>query len=359
MSISLLAALWLAGADYHSSPACWPTPRYTQHPADAALDQRLQLSTEASTADLAEGSLSPNGGYRYVWQQLGEDWQLLVDTEQHRRLRLQLTEPAYPPTSRWINEKLIFVRSHWGRQLGSDLIVDVERGAVIYHEALREGSLAFEQYRQACGGQCPCPEGPESESAVTSVTQATPPSSNDPDEDGLRLTGLVRPGGEPLDALLLYAAPSVNASRIAANGSALRQREASYETPALSVYGRRPGWLRLRLKTGVYVWAEARELGEFLPYRALIADRLQHLAADWDGRLWDQPGGVAQSAAAAGEQAVELLELRRVDGRLWARVGLYERSPCEGGDGTLRASGWVAVHDATGEPLLWYWSRGC
>lgn len=355
---ALLAPL-AAAERYHSSPACWPSPRYTQHPPAADLVERISLRSDADAVQLMEGERSPNGGYRYQLQQVGEDWQLLVDIEDGRSLRLQLRAPQHRPSARWINEKLVFLRVPWGRHLGSDLIIDVEAGKLLYHEALEDGSLAFEQYRQACGGQCPCPlDAPVDATSAAPAADESASADRDPDEDGLRLTGLVRPGVE-LGTLRLYASPSHNAARIEGTGLDLRQREVAYEEPALAVYGRRPGWLRLRLQSGVYVWAQATELGEFLPYRVVVSNRLNHLSDSWDGRLHQQPGGAAQAVENTSESAVQLLELRRVDGRLWARVGLFRQSPCKGGDEAIAHEGWVPAHDVFGEPLLWYWSRGC
>lgn len=365
VGLLLLAGLGLpaplsAAERYHSSPACWPSPRYTQHPPTADLVERVSLRTDDGAVQLMEGERSPNGGYRYQLQQVGEDWQLLVDVEGGRSLRLQLRAPQHRPSARWVNEKLVFLRVPWGRQLGSDLIVDVEAGRLLYHEALEDGSLAFEQYRQACAGQCPCPvDAPlDAASAAAAPIEIETATNPDPDEDGLRLTGLVRPGVE-LGTLRLYASPSHGATRIEGTGLDLRQREVAYEEPALAVYGRRPGWLRLRLGSGVYVWAQATELGEFLPYRVVVRDRLNHLSASWDGRLHEQPGGAARAVQDTAEGAVQLLELRRVDGRLWARVGLFRQSPCKGGDESIAQEGWVPAHDVFGEPLLWFWSRGC
>jgi hypothetical protein len=173
------------------------------------------------------------------------------------------------------------------------------------------------------------------------------------------MTGLVRPGAVSLETLPLYAAPQLSAARIDATGLQLRQREASYEEPALMVHGRRPGWYRLRLNSGVYVWAQAAAMGEFMPLRSLLEGRLNHLSRIWDGRLWDAPDGTASAVTEGGERAIELLASRRVDGRLWVEVALYKDDPCRGGDGSSAERGWVPAHDDEGEPLVWFWSRGC
>lgn len=41
----------------------------------------------------------------------------------------------------WINEKLLFARVWWGHVASSDLIIDVERGKVIYHELANYAEL--------------------------------------------------------------------------------------------------------------------------------------------------------------------------------------------------------------------------
>jgi hypothetical protein len=51
---------------------------------------------------------------------------------------------------RWISEKLIFMRTWWGRIAATDLIFDVEREKFIYAEAVTDGHLAYQQYRESC-----------------------------------------------------------------------------------------------------------------------------------------------------------------------------------------------------------------
>jgi hypothetical protein len=42
------------------------------------------------------------------------------------------------------------MRAWWGRIAATDLIYDVERERFVYSEALTDGSLAFQQYRESC-----------------------------------------------------------------------------------------------------------------------------------------------------------------------------------------------------------------
>jgi hypothetical protein len=72
-----------------------------------------------------------------------------VFTEQDYSLSVTLAaaDCRYPPEVRWVNEKLLSVRVWWGRAIGTDLIVDVERERLVYRELFHDGQSMFEQWR--------------------------------------------------------------------------------------------------------------------------------------------------------------------------------------------------------------------
>jgi hypothetical protein len=171
------------GTSFHTSPACWPEPRvfHDGPPADDARD-RVRLSWRRApppTADAGIGAeVSPNGAYR-LWTRNPDTtrdgpWSaaVLVDVEREELLWIELREVAGPVAPRWINEKLIFLRVPWGASAWTDLVIDVEAGVRSIEEAARYGREAFEQFREACAGQCPCLAVPGSV-----VTSAEPPRS--------------------------------------------------------------------------------------------------------------------------------------------------------------------------------------
>jgi hypothetical protein len=81
----------------------------------------------------------------------------------------------------------LFLRIAWGRVQFTDLIVDVERGAIVYEEAARYSVEAFEQFREACAGQCPCLAVPGRSGELP-----TPPEPWPADGDTGGVTSLIR-----------------------------------------------------------------------------------------------------------------------------------------------------------------------
>jgi hypothetical protein len=110
-----------------------------------------------------EGVVSPNRAYR-AWTPppperatAGDAAVVLVDVERPELLRIEVTAVVTAPTPIWVSEKLLFLRVIHGRVQFTDLLIDVESGTVLYQESARYGQLVFEQFQQACRGECPCP----------------------------------------------------------------------------------------------------------------------------------------------------------------------------------------------------------
>lgn len=148
---------------FHTNPACWNGPRiYHEGPPTDELASRIRLVHEPPGAMPEEAVVSPNGGYRF-WVQTPDTSQpgpwkaaLFIDAEGDTWPTLLVEEVAGPIQPRWINEKLIFVRVVWGRIAFSDLILDVEKGELVYHEQARDGQIVYQQFQQGCEGKCPC-----------------------------------------------------------------------------------------------------------------------------------------------------------------------------------------------------------
>jgi hypothetical protein len=62
---------------------------------------------------------------------------------------LKDTYPNFSTKARWVNEKLIFIRVHWGRILGTDMIFDTEKNEFTYREMIVDGTILYQQTRQA------------------------------------------------------------------------------------------------------------------------------------------------------------------------------------------------------------------
>lgn len=184
--------------DFHTSPACWQEPRIVQLGTPAPeLRGRVRVDRAALDPPDAEPILSPNRAYG-VWADFrpgpegagpGGLATLLVDVERPALLRLAAVGAVGPPGVEWINETLLFTRIPWSPSQFTDVVLDVERGEPIYQTWVLYAREAFEQFREACLGQCPCLVVP----GETRQHPTPPPSRGHPDDEGAlddRLTTL-------------------------------------------------------------------------------------------------------------------------------------------------------------------------
>jgi len=258
---------------------------------------------------------------------------------------------------RWVNEKLLFVRVHWGRIQASDLLVDVELGSVIWHERADNGEIAYQQFQQACDGRCPC----DSEQQI-SHPQPEPIA-------GTPLIGLaeiagVGEGVEVLpEAIWVRDQPQADApTRSLSRLHDFRTRELGYEQPALEVYALQDAWLQVALAGGERVWIGA-DTARLHPVELVLLNRFTYLSRHWDGRVWEAAGGAisAEIPPQAGvEKTVKVLTAVRHENRSWLQIEVYSHSPCEGADEPkVVTRGWVPAHQSDGQPQVWFYSRGC
>ncbi len=140
----------LAATGFHTSPACWDEPRIHAEERDAHVEVRV----ERIEGDLPETAvLSPNRAYAFHLDDkqgtAGQsDYTLRIDNERPYLLELRFPEARGVVEPDWVNEKLLFVRTWWGRVAGTDYLVDVEKEAVVLVEPFRYGAIAFQQFRQ-------------------------------------------------------------------------------------------------------------------------------------------------------------------------------------------------------------------
>ena len=144
---------------------------------------------------------------------------------------------------------------------------------------------------------------------------------------------------------------------------ALETREVGYEEPAAVVFGVIEGWYRLRLSDGRSGWLPPDFSGTYYPYPDVAVNRLSFIERPWHGFVWPSPGAGnpvrARVVRGQREVPVEVHELQLIGGYPWLRISVLTESPCEGGDGSSSVSGWIPAHRPTGEPAVWYYSRGC
>lgn len=141
---------------------------------------------------------------------------------------------------------------------------------------------------------------------------------------------------------------------------ALPTREYGYEKPAAIVIDERSGWFKVRLGTDSG-WVQATG-AEFYSLERLYANQLTYLTDQWDGRIADKPAGIGRAVptSSSREPSVRVRRSSRVQGAQWLLVDILNESFCEAGrEPKVVASGWVPAHARSGEPTVWFFSRGC
>ena len=373
--VAMLATV-VGAQPFHTSPECWSEPRlYHAGEPSAELAARVHVvAAPALGAVPDDADTSPNGAYR-MWMRPVDrsvpgpwDEAIVFEVEREQRPTLILERVNQPLRPRWLNEKLVFVRAAWGRVVFSDIIFDVEAGRILWHEEVRDGRIAYEQFRQACGGRCPC---------ETEAEDGVPPSRPAsgaivgllelPEIYGTGEAGGPRAAAEPSE-VAVYVTPdetSTPTRTTTATGFFLT-REVSYEHPAVVVHEVREDWYRVALRgerrSG---WVRAASGRRFHPVADLLVRRQTYLNEHWRGTIWARPGAGAPSVvradAARGsrETPVEIRAAREVDGGLWLHIGVYAGDPCEGGDRGFVAEGWIPAYSAAGDLVAWFHARGC
>ena len=150
----------------HTPPADWAEPRLYHTPFEPGYGERIRIERVA-WQQIDVRSISPNRAYRLAVEPVDRcdlesdgtlgchsrdsNVNLLIDVERDYLLAVRLVDhyPNFQVATRWVNEKLLWMRVWWGRILGSDAVVDVESGEFVYREMVHDGVLDFQQHRQA------------------------------------------------------------------------------------------------------------------------------------------------------------------------------------------------------------------
>ena len=143
--------------------------------------------------------------------------------------------------------------------------------------------------------------------------------------------------------------------------SELPTREHAYEAPAAIVLGQQGGWFKIRLAEGA-AWVNATSRDEFKPLAALFDQALTEITEHFTGRLRSAPGGAFIGDRFAERKTVNVLEVRQVGAAQWLHVEVLDISLCTapvGKEPQVIARGWMPAHADSGEPTVWFSSRGC
>lgn len=143
--------------------------------------------------------------------------------------------------------------------------------------------------------------------------------------------------------------------------SELPTREHGYEEPAAIVLSQQGRWFKIRLADGA-AWVNAGSRDEFKPLAALFDQALTSITGHFTGRLRNSPGGTLVGERFTDNQSVRVLEIRQAGDAQWIHVEVLDYSPCTvpvGKEPQVIGRGWLPAHADTGEPTVWFSSRGC
>ncbi|HYJ78735.1 MAG TPA: hypothetical protein VEW03_03960, partial [Longimicrobiaceae bacterium] len=105
--------------------------------------------------------------------------------------------------------------------------------------------------------------------------------------------------------------------------------------------------------------------GEVRGLEPLRQRAMAFLDADWDGRVFTDPGGLRytlsqlKGSLPREEYPADVEEVRRVGGVWWLKVALYDRSPCSDPRAAPVHAGWVPAFSAAGRLVAGTSPGGC
>lgn len=153
---------------WHTRPDKWKEPRSFHTPENGYLEERVDLSHVEPSGDPQLKVFSPNGAYwagvdpekgfqlrdskpkGVQFHVFSPDVPIYIFNERPKLITLTLKDhyPNFVVNLHWVNEKLLYVRVWWGRVLGTDFILDVEKEAIVYKETVNSGGIAFQQWQE-------------------------------------------------------------------------------------------------------------------------------------------------------------------------------------------------------------------
>ena len=135
--------------------------------------------------------------------------------------------------------------------------------------------------------------------------------------------------------------------------------EHAYEAPAAVVLEKRGDWFKVRLGHGSG-WVRKTARNDFLSLLRLYRNRPTHLTQSWDGTMSFKPGSRPKRLTSGGEAiGVRVLDAEEIDGNFWLLIELPVPDACGDVHDIRKRRGWVRAHDRSGQPTVWFSSRGC
>ncbi len=141
--------------------------------------------------------------------------------------------------------------------------------------------------------------------------------------------------------------------------------EFDYERPGAIVLEQQNRWFKVRLESGSG-WIAASVIDRFMPLSELFEEfvGVTHLTGAFGGPLVAAPGRPPGPAGprVTANHPVRVVEVRSVFGQAWVEVEVMNHSICHAaneGPPVVIATGWLPLHATSGEPTVWFSSRGC
>jgi hypothetical protein len=240
----------------------------------------------------------------------------------------------------------------------------LRQAAVLLALALVCGASARAQFESAGGiiGLLPLPELQDSESCARLEARDVQLYERAGGGPAVGIVRVVRRAPAPTDgscegrvATALRGAPQAFQD--------LPMLEAEYAAPAAIVLEAAAPWFRIALPKGS-AWIRVDAVDRYRPVEKLLRDRLTYLRTEVSQVLHASADAASPVLAVPGAPPastnVEILEALRVGDRLWFKVQTLSEEPCSGEP--IREPvvvGWTPFHDAAGQPILWFYARGC
>lgn len=154
----LFFGMAFADDNWHGLPPdCWTDDRLYHSEGDMKLWETNTVIEHTPLKELAKKVFSPNKGYYFVRDDIyatsagkRREATIYINSEEGYLIKISFTKVDGINDLKWINEKLLFIRSWWGRIVATDVIYDVENEKVLYKEEVRDGRIIMSQARQSC-----------------------------------------------------------------------------------------------------------------------------------------------------------------------------------------------------------------
>lgn len=137
----------------YTPPTKWDRFAY-YGPFDEEFADKVRLWFSVLPSDLKGQVFSLNNVYWYIpifpdTTKMGP-WSTIIQVYNGRDYVIQLffVDHRYQPKITWIHEKLLYIEVWWGRMMGSEFILDVERELFIYKEMVQSDQIAVDQWNQ-------------------------------------------------------------------------------------------------------------------------------------------------------------------------------------------------------------------